>query len=315
MTLVQLKHFVVLAEQGSYVQAARMLFLTQPALSRSILALEDELGGRLFDRIGRSIGLTPFGREALNRARRLVADAEDLKQIGTILHAGLSGQLRIGLSSGPGALLSVPLLLHMTEHHPQVHLQISRGNTDVLVHELREHRLDALVADVRSIRPSADLALGQTFEFTAGFLARPGHPLAMRGAEISIGDVLGFPVASTPLSDEIARMLVSRYGPQANPDDMVTLRSDETLGLVEAARRSNVIVLTIQAAAPELICLPIAPPLDARARFGLVTLAKRHESPAVRILRGQLQRWMQGFGAVEADAHTLGRPAGKPRSP
>ena len=298
MTLVQLKHFVVLAELGSYVQASAALYLTQPALTRSIQALEDELGGPLFDRIGRRIGLTPFGHEVLSRARRLVADAEALKQTGKGLHAGLVGSLRIGLSSGPGALLSTPLMLHMAQHHPRLHLQISRGNTSVLVDELREQHLDALVVDARSVRPSADLAVSQVFELAAGFLVRPDHPLMQRGQPVGIEDALAYPVASTPLSDEVARILISRYGLQANPDDMVTLRSDETLSLIEVARQSDVIVLTIHSAAPGLVPLPMSPPLESTARFGMVTLAQRQEAPALRILREQLPRWVAGYGAT-----------------
>lgn len=291
MTLVQLKHFVVLAELGSYVQAATALFLTQPALTRSIQALEDELGGPLFDRVGRRIGLTPFGHEALPRARRLVADAEALKQTGKGLQAGLIGSLRVGLSSGPGALLSTPLMLHMAQHHPRLHLQISRGNTGVLVDELRDQHLDALVVDARSVRPAADLAVSLVFELAAGFLVRPEHPLVQRGDAVTIDDALAYPVASTPLSDEVARILISRYGPQANPDDMVTLRSDETLNIVEVARRSHAIVLTANAAAEGLVPLDMSPPLNATARFGMVTLSRRQEAPALRILRQWLQDW------------------------
>lgn len=285
MTLVQLRHFVVLAELGSFVQASKALFLTQPALTRSIQGLEDELGGRLFDRLGRRIALTPFGHEVLQRARRLVADAESLKQTGKGLHAGLIGTLRIGLSSGPGALLSTPLMLHMAEHHPKLQLQISRGNTAVLVEALRDQRLDGAVLDLRSVRPSADLEIAQAFELAAGFLVRPDHPLVQRGAPVNIDEVLRYPVASTPLSDEVARLLIDAFGPQANPDDMVTLRSDETLSLVDVARQSHAIVLTVNAAAPGLVPLRMAPPLDATARFGLVTLSRRQEAPALRLLR------------------------------
>ena len=285
MTLVQLRHFVVLAELGAFVQASKALYLTQPALTRSIQALEDELGGRLFDRLGRRIALTPFGHEVLQRASRLVADAEALKQTGKGLHAGLTGTLRIGLSSGPGALLSTPLMLHMAEHHPKLQLQISRGNTELLVHELRAQHLDAVVVDVRSLRPSADLQISQAFELDAGFLVRPDHPLAQRGQPVGIDDVLSYPVTSTPLSDEVARQLISRYGPQANPDDMVTLRCDETLSIVAVARRSDAIVLTVDAAAEGLVRLAVSPALEGKARFGLVTLAQRQEAPALRILR------------------------------
>lgn len=298
MTLVQLKHFVVLAELGSYVQAATALFITQPALTRSIQALEDELGGPLFDRIGRRIGLTPFGHEVLSRARRLVADAEDLKQTGKGLHAGLIGTLRIGLSSGPGALLSTPLMLHMAQHHPRLHLQISRGNTGVLVDELREQHLDALVVDARSVRPSADLSVSQMFEFAAGFLVRPEHPLLRRGGRVSIDDVLAHPVASTPLSDEVARILIGRYGARANPEDMVTLRSDDTRSLVEVARQSDTVLLTIHAAAPELVTLPVTPALAATAKFGLVTLAERREALALNIVRKALPTWILEQGGT-----------------
>lgn len=230
----------------------------------------------------------------LQRARRLVADAESLRQTGRVLHAGLTGSLRVGLSSGPGALLSLSLMLHMAEHHPRLQLQISRGNTAVLIDALREQLLDAAVVDVRSLRPSADLLIAQTFELGAGFLVRADHPLVQLGRAVHIDEVLAYPVASTPLSDEVARLMIGRYGPQANPDDMVTLRCDETQSIVELARRSLAIVLTAEAAAPGLVALDMDPPLNATARFGLVTLAQRQEAPALRILREWLGGWIEG---------------------
>jgi DNA-binding transcriptional LysR family regulator len=298
MTLVQLRHFVVLANEGSFVQASVMLFLTQPALTRSIHALEEELGGALFDRLGRRISLTPFGDEVLARAKQLVSDADALKMTGQALHAGLIGQLRVGLSSAPGALLSTPLMLHMAEHHPQLQVHISRGRTVVLLNALREQLLDAAIVDIRDMRPSAELRVSLAFEMSAGFLVRPNHPLAQRGSPVTIEEVMAYPVASTPLSDEVARILIARYGPQANPDDMVTLRCDETMSIVDVARRSNVIVLTVDTAAVDLIRLDVSPRLDATARFGLVTLAKRQEAPALRILRHELPNWTAALTGV-----------------
>ena len=69
MTLIQLRHFIALAGLGSFSRAADELHLTQPALSRSIRALEDELGQPLFDRVGRVSELTPYGREAVKLPR------------------------------------------------------------------------------------------------------------------------------------------------------------------------------------------------------------------------------------------------------
>lgn len=292
MTLTQLRHFVGLAQAGSFAQAARLLFLTQPALSRSIQALEDELGAPLFDRLGRRIALTPLGQEVLERARRLVSEAEALKQISQGLQAGLIGRLRMGLSSAPGVLLSTPLLGHMARHHPRLQVEISRGNTAVLIDALREQRLDAAVVDVRSVRPAADLRIEQVFELPAGFLVRPGHPLLRRRRALAFADVQAYPLASTPLSDEVARLLMARYGAAANPDDGITLRSDETHHLVEVARHSDVVVLTVCAAAPGLVELPLTPALQATGRFGLVTLARLSAAPALRIVREALPSWL-----------------------
>jgi len=306
MTLVQLRHFVALADLGSYVQAAAALCLTQPALTRSIQGLEAEMGGPLFDRLGRRIALTPFGHEVLRRARRLVGEAEALRQAGQALHQGLIGQLRVGLSSAPGALLSLPLMLHMAEQHPRLQVQISRGNTGVLVHALREQRLDAAIVDIRDLRPSADLRVDLGFELAAGFLARRDHPLAVPGRRVSLDELMAYPIASTPLSDEVARLLIARYGPQANPDDLVTLRCDETLSIVELAQRSDAIVLTVNAVAPELVRLNVQPQMESTGRFGLVTPAERQEAPAVGILRQQMPVWIAAMGAGARDVGARG---------
>ena len=80
MTLVQLRHLIELAVNGSFSQSAIKLHLTQPALSRSIKALEDELGQPLFDRVGRKNELTVFGVHIVQRARVLVDEANELRQ-------------------------------------------------------------------------------------------------------------------------------------------------------------------------------------------------------------------------------------------
>ena len=90
-----------------------------------------------------------------------------------------------------------------------------------------------------------------------------------------------FPIASTPLSDEVARTMVERYGPAAHPSECVTLRCDEITSLVDVARASDTVLLAIRAAAPDLVELKLQPALDATARFGLVTLRRRTLPPGL----------------------------------
>lgn len=285
MTLVQLRHLISLAHTGSFSKSAVALFLTQPALSRSVRALEVELGQPLFDRIGRHSEVTPFGREVVERARQVVHAADDLRESGNQLARGMAGSLRIGLGSGPGAMLMTPLLLHMATHHPQLHLEVSRGRTELLERSLRERAIDALVVDARSLRPAPDLHATGTYEMRGSFLCRRGHPLARKRGGVSFDQLREFPIASTPLSDEVARVLVERYGPEAHPQRCVTLQCEELPSLVELARHTDTVLIAIRAAGPDLVELALKPALNASARFAFVTLAGRSESPALPIVR------------------------------
>jgi DNA-binding transcriptional LysR family regulator len=293
MTLVQLRHLIALADSASFSKAAQALFLTQPALSRSIRALEDELHAALFDRIGRRIELTPFGGETLKRARQLLFDAEELQASGPGLREGRSGVLRIGMGSGPGAMLMTPLLMQIARERPQLRVEISRSSTELLVQALHARSLDALVVDVRSMRPAADLRTDALHEMRGAFMVRRGHPLARLRSGVSFEALARYPIASTPLSDEVARMLIERYGPQAHPQQCVTLRCEEIPSLVEVVRHSDAVLLAIRAAAPELVELKLRPALNATARFGLVTVARRTEAPALSIVRTLMQRQLR----------------------
>jgi DNA-binding transcriptional LysR family regulator len=284
MTLVQLRHLIELASSGSFSQSATRLHLTQPALSRSIKALEAELGQPLIDRIGRKNELTAFGVHIVQRARVLVDDANELRQTSVQLQKGEIGQFRIGMGSGPGAMLMTPLLMLMATEYPRAHIDISRGNTMLLVQALRERVLDALILDIRSLQPSVDLKVEAIHEMTGAFMCRPGHPLAKKRS-VPFALLQGYPVASTPLSDEVARILMERFGPQAHPDQLVNLRSEEISSLLDVARTSDAVVLAIRASAPDLVELPISPPLNAKARFGLVTMASRSPPPLLDKVR------------------------------
>lgn len=291
LTLVQLRHFVGLARAGSFVKGAQELCLTQPALSRSIKSLEDELGQPLFDRTGRRIELTPFGRQTLDAAQRLLEDAAALRERAGPLNAQHAGRARIGLGSGPGALLTTPLLVHFAQHFPRFHVDVVRANTQTLAQMLRDRQIDAMVVDARSLVPAPDLHVDEWFELEGAFLVRKGHPLA-KAPKVSMRQMLQYPVASTPLSDELARILVERYGEQAHPQAMVKLVSDEIAHLVQVAQDSNAVLLAVRDVAPELVPLKMHPPLKATGRYGLVTLAHRAQALYLDEVRGLMRRVM-----------------------
>jgi hypothetical protein len=79
--------------------------------------------------------------------------------------------------------------------------------------------------------------------------------------------------------------MVERYGPGAHPAECVTLRCEEIPSLVEVVRHSDAVLVAIRAAAPDLTELPLKPAMNATARFGIVTLARRGEPPSLHIVR------------------------------
>jgi DNA-binding transcriptional LysR family regulator len=290
MTLVQLRHLIALAEQSSFSKAASAVHLSQPALSRSIRALEEELRLPLVDRIGRRVELTVHGRDALERARQIVFDADELRARAQRVKEHAAGTLRIGMGSGPGAMLMTALLQKVCADHGRLRLAITRSGTELLVQALRDKALDGAVVDARSMRPAPDLRAEFVHEMRGAFLVRRGHPLARRRRALGFDALRAHPIASTPLSDEVARLLVERYGPQAHPESAVTLRCDELSSLVELTRTTDAVLLAVRAAAPDLVELKLTPPLNATARFGLVTLARRTESPALELVRALMRQ-------------------------
>jgi len=306
MTLVQLRHLIALADTGSFTRAAEIAHVTQPALSRSIRALEAELGAVLVDRIGRQAELTAAGRDTCALARRLVLDAQELQERTRATARGQAGRLRLGMGSGPAALLMTPLLLEVATSRPRWQVEVARGATALLVQRLRARELDALVVDLRSLERAADLQVDAVAELRGAFLVRRGHPLARR-RRVHFDDLLGFPLASIPLSAEVGRRLVERYGPQADPQQAVNVRCEDIASLVEVAQRSDTVLLAIRASGPGLVELPMDPPMAIAARLGLVTLARRSEPATLGLVRDLMARLLRDPAPPAARRPRAGR--------
>jgi DNA-binding transcriptional LysR family regulator len=289
MNIKHLEHLLALADSGSFSRAAEKLFITQSALSRSIQSLEDDLGGRVLDRIGKRNELTPLGLDVVSRARHIVRDAAELLHSAKLLQGGGRGAISVGLGSGPAALLMVPLMCAAAAQRG-MRVSVTQGPAELQILQLRSRQLDAMVVDMRRVIPAADLTIESGVELEAGFVARSNHPLAGK-KNVALSDVLRYPVASTPLSDEVARLLVDQYGLQANPAELVTLRCDDVASLVKTVAQTDAIFLGVIAATRDgledgsLIELPVKPKLVATARFAYLTLAGRTEAPAMAYFR------------------------------
>lgn len=120
-----LQAFVQVAELGSFSAAADSLSLTQPAVSKRISVLEEQLDTRLFDRVGKQIGLTEAGELLLPRARRVIQELRDSRTLLQNLTDTVSGRLALGTSHHVGLHRLPPVLRKFSARYPQVALDIA----------------------------------------------------------------------------------------------------------------------------------------------------------------------------------------------
>jgi len=179
-----LQAFVTVADQGSFTAAADALFLTQPAVSKRIALLEDELNTALFDRMGRHVALTEAGEALLPRARRILLELEDTARAIDNLSGEVAGQLRIGTSHHIGLHRLPPVLRRFSRAWPEVQLDIrfidSEEAYDAVMH-------GELELGLVTLPPRADPGTETRviWQDPLVFMAAPDHPLAQGAPELA----------------------------------------------------------------------------------------------------------------------------------
>lgn len=141
MEIGQLEAFDRVARDGNFTRAALTMGLTQPAVSTRVNLLEMELGGKLFERRGRQLVLTPLGERFLPYAQRILALRDDALQAAEDLHAGISGQVK--LAAPTPLLLSylVDTLVQYRRHNPTVDILIRERNKTTIFQLLMDNAL------------------------------------------------------------------------------------------------------------------------------------------------------------------------------
>lgn len=153
MELSQLRTLIHVAELGSLSKAADRLHIAQPALSRQIRLLEEELGVRLFDRHGRGMVVTDHGQDVLRHALRVMAELEEIRATVADEDAPLRGHVSIGMPPTVADILSEPLVSAFRDTHPEATLRIVSAYSGYLLDWMHRGEIDASVLyDPKSAR-------------------------------------------------------------------------------------------------------------------------------------------------------------------
>jgi DNA-binding transcriptional LysR family regulator len=174
--LTQVEGFLEVARHGTLSRAAEALFVTQPALTARLHALEAELGGLLFRRTRRGMELTDAGRAFLPYAERAMGALREGAELVTELGRGIAGELVLGAAPGVGTYVLPGLLVRFAERHPDVRLVVRTGHSEEVLAMVLRNEID--VGLVRELRHQL-VDNRPLYDDELVLVVDPGHPFAV----------------------------------------------------------------------------------------------------------------------------------------
>ncbi len=179
MTLNQLKYFLAVARCLSFTEAARSLFMTQPALSRQIQAMEAELGTQLFIRDKKTLKLTPGGSTLYNELPDFLRKYDEMMAEARHANRGFEGVLRIGfLDVYDASELFLPVLTKFQQKYPDIRLTMGRFSLAELPECVYEDKLDLICTYGFSLFDKPDLVTVDVHKYDSCVMLNRNHPLA-----------------------------------------------------------------------------------------------------------------------------------------
>jgi len=280
MDISALQAFIAVADNASFSQAAEKLFLTQPAVSKRIASLEQELGSQLFDRIGRQVVLTEAGKALLPHAQRILDEVKNSRRAITDLSGRIAGQLSLGTSHHIGLHRLPPLLRELTCNYPQVRLDIRFLDSETACRMVELGELELAIVTL-PLRPSAQLQLTTLWDDPLSIVCGLDHALASY-KKAGLATLAQHP-AILPGPETFTRQIVeSAFQPLG-----LNLQVDISTNYLETIKMLTAVglgwsVLPETMLDSELKCL--STPLQLSRQLGVVQHAARTPSNAARAM-------------------------------
>jgi LysR family hydrogen peroxide-inducible transcriptional activator len=296
-TIRQMQYFAALAEHRSFSRAAEICRVSQSTLSAAVRSLEEAVEAELVDRSGRVLALTEAGEAVLARVRSILADTRELGSIAASDRAPLSGKLRLGVIPSIAPFLLPRALPSLRARHPRLRLYLREDVTRVLVEDLRDGRLDAvLIAFPYAVEGVEVETIGRD-RFL--FAAARGHPLCRR-TSVSAREIAGEPLLLLEDGHCLRDHVLSAAGGERSGADDVRATSLGTL-VQMADNRLGVTLLPKIAvdagitAGTDLAVVPVEGGRAAR-ELGLAWRRRSRRAADFRLLAAHLRGFVAGGG-------------------
>ncbi len=283
MDLRRLGHVLALADTLHFARAAERVHLSQPAFSRSIQAIESDLGIRLFERDAGNVRPTPAGEFVIERARKLLFDARCLQRDVDLYRDSELGDTAFGVGPFPAATLMPRVLSELRRLYPKVALRVEESNWHQLLERLRTEDIEFFVAEVRDLPEDAALDVRPLGTQRGCFCVRAGHPLAAR--QCTLQDAWRYGVAATKVPNVVKAGLARAIGLPAGQEAIPALECDDFAILRAVALSTDTVLAATQAAVQADLDAGALVPLRVRglpalfSEMGVVSLRNRTPSP------------------------------------
>lgn len=241
----QLQSFVILARTGSFTLTARELFLTQSAISHSMKALENDVGCRLFDRVGKKVHLTQAGEQLLKHAEIVLREMQTARDGIEQLGKWGRSRLRIGATASMCAALLPSVIRQFKHGFPHSSIQIEPGDSPDLMVAVEHHRIDLAIAVQMASDDRLEWLPLLTDELI--FVASPQHPWAQAGV-VSRKDVPSQNVILYRKTSHTFRLIDDYF----RKDD-IALNAVIELGSMEAIKELVKLNLGVSVVAPWVV--------------------------------------------------------------
>ena len=190
---------MAVVEHGSFSRAAEAVHLTQPALTRSIQALEASVGAAVLERNRGSMAPTDVGRLLLSHARLLDSATRDLERDIALTQGLELGELRIGVGPYGGSTLVGPAIGQLNQAHPGLRLKTVLAPWQELPERVRTRDVDLIVVELSQVLQMDDFGVQPLNEHPMVAVCRPDHPLT-RLAAPTAAQLFSYPVAGPSLT-------------------------------------------------------------------------------------------------------------------
>lgn len=292
LDLRSIRYLVAIVDEGSFARAAEKLSVTQPALSRSVQALERTLGVKLLDRGKTGATPTVFGTVLLERGRRLITDSDAIAREVALLGGAETGTISIGAGTYPAEVCVGTAAARLLAQRPRLELRITVGDWPDLTEAVLSERLDVAICDLAAAEDNPRLRTELLARHQGVLFCRAGHPLAGRET-LTFDEVRAFPLALTALPDRLATRF--RAAGESQRDTATPQVHVDTFQLARAiVLHSDVIggALSVQIADDIRTGRAVALDLDLpwfTTRYGFIYLAGRTLAPSLQLFMAQVR--------------------------